>query len=316
MICGLLRAMKVSKPTAKSKKKAAAGKRKKRAGKGLMNKLINKLPFEMHIPSYHYCGPGTKLKERLARNDPGINELDRACKEHDIAYSLTDDRKRRNVADEILASAAWKRVKASDSSIGERLAALGVAGFMKTKARVGMGIGARNKKGKKCCSTKKKPTVKQIFRHAVKTARDIVKLDKPRRLPDAAKLAVNAAKLAVKGHKPSKKTIESGLPRIIPVPKVGGILPLVPIFAGLSALGALMGGSAGVASAVLSAQRAKKELKESQRHNQTMESIALGQGRRKNVSSSTARSGSGLHLKPYKNGLGLYLMPMNESKNE
>lgn len=297
------------------KKKKTASKRKKRAGKGFMNTLINKLPFEMHIPSYHYCGPGTKLKERLARNDPGINELDRACREHDIAYSITDDRRKRNMADEMLASAACQRVKSSNASVAERLAALGVAGIMKAKARAGMGMGGtKTKKGKK--STKKKPTVEQVFQHAVKTARKIVKLDKPQRLPDAAKLAVNAAKLAVKGHKPNKKTLESGLPRIIPVPKVGGILPLVPIFAGLSALGALMGGSAGVASAVLSAQRAKKELKEAQRHNQTMESIALGPSRRRNASSSTVRSGSGLHLKPYKNGLGLYLAPVNQSKNE
>lgn len=267
----------------------------------------------MHIPSYHYCGPGTKLKERLARNDPGINELDRACRDHDIAYSITNDQMKRNIADEILAKAAWQRAKASDANVAERLTALGVAGIMKAKARAGMGIGmgTKAKKGKKV--SKKRPTVKRVFQHAVRTARKIVKLDKPKRLPDAAKLAVNAARLAVKGIKPNKKTIESGLPRIIPVPKVGGILPLVPIFAGLSALGALMGGSAGVASAVLSAQRAKKELKEAERHNQTMESIALGHNhRRQNSSSNIARSGSGLHLKPYKNGLGLYLTPKNE----
>lgn len=315
--------MKESKSAAAgNKKKTAAKKRKKQVrGKGLINTLINKLPFEMHIPSYHYCGPGTKLKERLARNDPGINELDRACKEHDIAYSITSDQRKRNLADDILAKAAWQRVKASDSGVAERMAALGVAGFMKAKARAGMGIGMGTTKTKRNGkrATKKKPSVKQIFQHAVKTAREIVKLDKPKRLPDAAKLAVNAAKLAVKGHKPNKKTIESGLPRIIPVPKVGGILPLVPIFAGLSALGALMGGSAGVASAVLSAQRAKKELKEAARHNQTMESIALGHNNRRRQNSTMARSGSGLHLKPYKNGLGLYLTPFNnsnESKNE
>lgn len=318
----------------KKKKKKVIVKRKKKTavgGKGLVNKFINKLPFEMHIPSYHYCGPGTKLQERLAKNDPGINELDRACKQHDIAYSLTDNQAKRNLADDILARAAWERVKASDSSVAERLAALGVAGFMKVKSRAGMGIGTKRttKQGKK--SSVKKPTVKKIFQHAVKTAREIVKLDKPKRLTDAAKLAVNAARLAVKGIKPNRKIIESGLPRIIPVPKVGGILPLVPIFAGLSALGALIGGSAGVANAVLSAQKAKKDLQEAQRHNQTMESIALGHDhgrrrRRQNSSASTTsplsaakvaeRSGSGLHLKPYKNGLGLYLTPMNQSKNE
>ena len=49
-----------------------------RRGKGLVNSIIDKLPVELHIPGYQYCGPGTKLKERLARGDPGINPLDAA----------------------------------------------------------------------------------------------------------------------------------------------------------------------------------------------------------------------------------------------
>ena len=32
-------------------------------------------------------GPGTHLKKRLARGDPGINRLDRIAKQHDIDYS-------------------------------------------------------------------------------------------------------------------------------------------------------------------------------------------------------------------------------------
>lgn len=82
-------------------------------------------------------------------------------------------------------------------------------------------------------------------------------------------------------------------PRVIEVPKTGGILPLIPIFAGLSALGALSGGAAGIAKAVNDAKAAKQELEESQRHNKTMEAIAL--------------RGKGLYLKPYKSGLGLFL---------
>ena len=34
----------------------------------------------------HYMGPGTHLKKRLARGDPGINRLDRITKQHDIDY--------------------------------------------------------------------------------------------------------------------------------------------------------------------------------------------------------------------------------------
>ena len=63
------------------------GKREK-LGCGLVDKLINKLLFELHLPGgYQFCGPGTKLSKRLTRGDPGINKLDSACKDHDIAYS-------------------------------------------------------------------------------------------------------------------------------------------------------------------------------------------------------------------------------------
>ena len=32
-------------------------------------------------------GPGTKLKKRLARGDPGINRLNKIAKQHDIDYA-------------------------------------------------------------------------------------------------------------------------------------------------------------------------------------------------------------------------------------
>lgn len=41
----------------------------------------------MHIPGYQYCGPGTKLEKRMERGDTGINKLDEACREHDVAYT-------------------------------------------------------------------------------------------------------------------------------------------------------------------------------------------------------------------------------------
>ncbi|KAJ8964117.1 hypothetical protein NQ314_005113 [Rhamnusium bicolor] len=49
-------------------------------GRGLLNTLINKLPVELHIPGYRFCGPGTKLQKRLDRGDQGNNLLDEACK--------------------------------------------------------------------------------------------------------------------------------------------------------------------------------------------------------------------------------------------
>lgn len=93
----------------------------------------------------------------------------------------------------------------------------------------------------------------------------------------------------------NKKNVKQ--PRVISVPKTGGILPLIPIFAGLSALGALAGGASGVAKAVIAAKDAKNQLKENNRHNKTMESIAMGRG---------------VYLKPHKTGLGISLNNPNQ----
>lgn len=59
----------------------------------MTQKKIEKLGIEFHPFSlskrkrYQYLGPGTFLKKRLARGDPGINRLDRITKQHDIDYS-------------------------------------------------------------------------------------------------------------------------------------------------------------------------------------------------------------------------------------
>jgi flagellar biosynthesis GTPase FlhF len=115
-------------------------------GGGLVNSAINKLPVELHIPGYNYCGPGTKLQQRLIRGDNGINGLDEACKEHDIAYSQNKNVQMRHEADKILAKKAMNRVRAGNASLGERIAALGVAGVMKAKVKLGMGLSSGAKK--------------------------------------------------------------------------------------------------------------------------------------------------------------------------
>lgn len=112
-------------------------------GGGVLNSIINNLPVELHLPSYQYCGPGTKLQKRLARGDRGINSLDAACKEHDIAYSKSKDITERHKADQILQERAWDRVKSGDASFGERAAALLVSGGMKVKRKLGMGLNIR-----------------------------------------------------------------------------------------------------------------------------------------------------------------------------
>lgn len=134
----------------------------------LVNTAIDALPIEFHIPGgYQYCGPGTKLSKRLARGDPGINKLDVACKDHDIAYSKYTDTERRSIADRALAEKAWQRVKSSDASIGERAAALAVTTAMKTKSAVGGG----SRRRKRNISRKKKVSGGGRRRNSTKRAK-------------------------------------------------------------------------------------------------------------------------------------------------
>jgi hypothetical protein len=249
-------------------------------GAGVLNTIINKLPFELHLPGYSYCGPGTRLAKRLARGDKPINKLDSHCRDHDIAYSKTKDLEQRHQADRILENRAWERVKANDSSFGEKSAAWLVTNAMKIKRKVGGG----KKKSFRTC------VVNQLKKE-LKSGGDFNKRKTLGKILKAARLSIKKAG--------GRRKIT--LPRVIPVPKVGGILPLIPIFAGLSALGALTGGAASVARAVKDAQSAKDRLAESKRHNKTIEAIALG------------KKGNGLYLKKYKSGYGLYLrkMPKN-----
>ena len=254
-----------------------------RRGKGLVNIIIDKLRVELHIPCYQYCGPGTKLKERLARGDPGINLLDATCKEHDIAFSKNrDNLNARHAADRVLTERAWKRVLAKDAILGEKAAAWGVANTMKAKTKLGMGVTRKRKPSKKGLQKQKKVSLRHIVGAAKASMSPGV---------DAVRSALKGAREAVK-NAGGRSRVRS--PRVLPVPsKIGGVLPfLIPLFAGLSATGALAGGAAGIAKAINDANAAKRGLEESKRHNETMEAIALGKG---------------LYLKPYRKGLGLHL---------
>jgi len=117
-----------------------------KSGGGLLNNVINALPFELHIPRYQFCGPGTHLEKRLARGARDINPLDAACCKHDIAYSHSNDLAERHVTDKILAE---KRIIVKNSILGERAAATAVWAAMKTKTKIGMGMKTKVKTKKK-----------------------------------------------------------------------------------------------------------------------------------------------------------------------
>lgn len=110
-------------------------------GSGILNDIINNLPFELHVPGYHYLGPGTRLDKRLKEGDLGINNLDRAAMKHDIFYRDNKDAKSRNeIADKELQNEALKIALSSEEPISERLTAIPTAGAMWLKRKFGMGI--------------------------------------------------------------------------------------------------------------------------------------------------------------------------------
>ena len=74
--------------------------RGRQTGKGLdIQKWLGKTGIEFHWPGYQYMGPGTHLKKRLARGDPGVNRLDKIAKLHDMDYDKAKSLKDKHAAD-------------------------------------------------------------------------------------------------------------------------------------------------------------------------------------------------------------------------
>lgn len=302
-------------------KRRSLNRRRRRKGSGLLNTIINKLPVELHIPGYRFCGPGTKLEERLERGDKGVNDLDEACKLHDIAYSKSGDLSERHIADKKLYNIAIQRLKSADARVGEKIASVVVAGAMKGKTKLGMGARRRDRKGvtrhSKSINRKRSSSMKRnfvggsiSFMQAMRIARNAIKRAGSR------KGMLENVKVAFRSLRKSGKKILLPRSRIIPIPKTGGFLPLIPIFAALGALGSLGGGAAAITNAVNSAKAARDQLQETKRHNIAMESKAgSGLNVKPYKPGCGVSIGSGLYIKPYKSGCGVYLPSGNVSKN-
>jgi len=89
------------------------------------------MTFDFTLPGYNYCGPGTKTKTAVP-----VNLLDEHCREHDQFYERHKEKKKRQLADIILAKLAWKRVNSVDAGMGERFVAFIVYGMMVLKSRI------------------------------------------------------------------------------------------------------------------------------------------------------------------------------------
>ena len=71
-------------------------------GGSILNKAINNIPFEMHLPGHNFTGPGTKLSKRLHADltpktwSMPVNRVDRAAYHHDVCYLKNKDTATRN----------------------------------------------------------------------------------------------------------------------------------------------------------------------------------------------------------------------------
>lgn len=256
----------------------------------LLNWFINNLPFELHFPGYNYCGPGTNLQKKLERGIKGVNLLDEYCKDHDLAYTKYSSLKERHRADLKLMKMAKRRSSAADASFGEKIVANLVNKAMLAKVSTGSGL----KRSKKCKIIKRETGtgLKNKLKNIIKLTKNHLLNLKPATKKAAIKLAIAAAKELT-------PDFSVKVPRIIPVPKTGGVIPLIPIFAGLSAVGRLTGGASGIAKVIGEFKAAKKRLLKLKKHNETFKSLCIGQG---------------LQLKRDKNSLKIHLQGNSYNK--
>ena len=118
-------------------------------GGSLLNKVINNLPVEMHLPGHNFTGPGTKLNKRLKPDltpkewSKPVNRVDKAAYHHDICYLKNDDTTTRNaVCDKNM----LKELEGIyNPTIREKMERGLVSSLIGTKARFGWGVGGKKK---------------------------------------------------------------------------------------------------------------------------------------------------------------------------
>ena len=110
-----------------------------------IQKHLSKLgELHMRTPSgkkYNYCGPGTKLEERLASDDPKYREPINKLDEHDIDYSNARSLSDKHAADDIMLQRI-SEIPYRERPWGTSLAQAAIA----TKKKLGVGA-SKNSKG-------------------------------------------------------------------------------------------------------------------------------------------------------------------------
>ena len=123
----------------------------------VQNLLNQKWLPEFHMRTwkgkkYNFCGPNTRLEERLARGDEGINRLDQVCKQHDIDYSNAESLADKHKADQ-------KMIDSINAFPNQSLTERAIKNTIRVKKKLGLGVKQRktkNGKGRRVKKTGKK----------------------------------------------------------------------------------------------------------------------------------------------------------------
>lgn len=142
VVCGTTKTQFVRRAETSSAKGPAVPK-----GGSVLNNVINKLPFEMHLPGHNFTGPGTKLNKRLKGDltpkewSKPINRVDNAAYHHDVCYLKNKDTNtRNNVCDKKMLD---DLEGIYNPSARERLERSIVDKIIGTKMRFGMGMSSK-----------------------------------------------------------------------------------------------------------------------------------------------------------------------------
>ena len=153
-----------------------------------MNDIINKFLLagdkftpEMHLkqPGFTYsaCGSFIKHKQRIQKfmqtgdtNYIYKNESDKACFQHDAAYSDSKDLAKRTAADKVLRDKAFKIANSPDYNWYERALASMVYGFFQKKASGGGLVKNEIKQNEKLAHELHKPIIRKLKKRKVYSA--------------------------------------------------------------------------------------------------------------------------------------------------
>src|SRR6266576_2762824 len=282
-----------------------------KSGRGLINSLINNLPFEAHLPGgYQYAGLGTNLALKLAKGVKTKNKLDEAAMYHDIAYSKSNNLSDRHAADKKLEYSAWDRVKAKDADFGEKVNAWLVTNGMKVKRAIGAGMVGRRSRYTKYpvnldseqlhrVSTAVKPITLRINR---KRSRDSIM--------NETYLPLTQSQIDKIKNGQSIKLSVAQLKNI----KSGGFLPIAALLAAAPAVASVLGT---IYNSYVNKKTNDQLVEENIRHNRAVEGKGVYKSRKpRMLSGGSVTRGKGVYMsrKPrmlsggsVKRGKGLYM---------